>query len=117
MKITKEFKKVSSEVSKAYGDCWKGGNYSERNLDFLASEWLTRNEAFRIMSKYVTGYNAFEPSLIMQLPPDAQVMIARKCSVCLFVKTAINIDISTCIESLKCDGADYNKGELSIWWD
>ena len=89
---------VSHEVAEAYADCWDyhpevgydadawAAVAKRRNLDFLASEWLPRDEAKAALEQWVQGYNLFHPGLLDHLPASAEVRIAREGSVALYVK-------------------------------
>jgi hypothetical protein len=90
---------VSNEVAEAYADCWdyKPGDKAfdpmewknvadRRNLSYLATRWLPRDDAKWIMEQWVKGYNNFTPDLIDRFPEEAQIRIARESSVCLYVK-------------------------------
>ena len=89
---------VSNEVAEAYADAWDyhpEGRYDaaawaavarRRNLDFLASRWLSRDDAKWVLQQWVKGYNLFHPDLLDHLPASAEVRIAREGSVALYVK-------------------------------
>lgn len=91
---------VSSEVAEAYADCWDydpdqvgtGKTWDNvakrRNLDFLATKWLPRDDAKWVLQQWVKDYNAFRPDLLDHLPKSAMVRIARECSVGLYVRGA-----------------------------
>ena len=90
---------VSNEVAEAYADCWDyhpapgemfgpawNAVEKRRNLDFLASRWLPKEDAKWIMEQWVKGYNEFSPDVIAKFPDEAQIRIAREGSVCLYVR-------------------------------
>jgi len=91
---------VADEVAEAYADCWDyqpEGHFDpvawaavagRRNLDFLASDWMPRDEAKAVLQKYVPGYNLFHPDLLEHLPASTEVRIAREGSVALYVRGA-----------------------------
>jgi hypothetical protein len=89
---------VSNEVAEAYADCWDyhpevtfdapkwDAVAKRRNLSFLASRWLTRDDAKWVLQQWVKGYNLFHPDLLDHLPASAEVRIAREGSVALYAK-------------------------------
>lgn len=91
---------VSAEVAKAYADCWDyhpdGERWSaswegvskRRNLDFLATKWLARDDAKWVMQQWVRAYNDFHSDLLDNLPRKAMLRIARESSVAIYVKGA-----------------------------
>ena len=76
--------KVAQQVMLAYGDC---NNLISRNLDWRASEFVSRDKAISIMKRYVPSYNDFEPDLLLNLPEDCHIRLAREASVCMYVMT------------------------------
>ena len=114
---------IEQEVKIAYADCWMDWDKSKniRNLDFMASDYLTKDDAKHILSKYITGYNNFTPDLLDLLPDDSMVKIAREGSVCLYVvseelKTSPKLQQLT-QKALGADEFDYVNDEFRIWWD
>jgi hypothetical protein len=113
-------KQIEKEVALAYSDCHGDKPFEEtektRNLSFRASAPVSRDEAVRIMEKYVPGYNAFSPSLLEHLPKDSQVTIAREGSVCVYVKSKTKLSL---VEGTKllADEVDDVEGMTRLWWD
>jgi hypothetical protein len=115
---------VSNEVGKAYADCWERRHVSDqdRNLEFLATRWLRRDDAKWVMEQWVNGYNEFSPDVIDKFPEEAQIRIAREGSVCLYVK--LPYGCSKKLPSAKRVSAD-ERGETVLlsspcvryWWD
>jgi hypothetical protein len=106
------------EISRAYCDCYRtdANIYRERNLHFRCSVELSPPEVYEVMTRYVPGYNAFTPELVLNLPGDAAVRVAREGSVCLYVRTAA--DLSAQADELKADELDQSEpGVWRIWWD
>lgn len=125
---------VSKQVSEAYADCWdffpERDGYGKaweavekrRNLEFLATKWLPRDEAKWVLQQWVKGYNEFTPDLLDNLPPEALVRIAREGSVAIYVKLpfgckkrlpsasrmAADERGSECLQSSPC---------VRYWWD
>ena len=106
------------EISRAYADCYRNDPYAmqERNLHFRCSVELSPPEVYEVMTRFVPGYNEFTPELVLNLPGDAAVTVAREYSVCLYVRTAA--DLSTQADELKADELDQSEpGVWRIWWD
>ncbi len=125
---------VANEVGEAYADCWSykpstrfdaeawSAVAGRRNLEFLASRWLPRDEAQWVLEQYVKGYNAFTPALLQRFPDEAEIRIARERSVCLYVRLPSGCDKKlptarrvsadekgdTCLQSSSC---------TRYWWD
>jgi len=115
--------KVYEEVHEAYIDCNElpDDALERRNLDFRASEPVTRDEAIEILEKCVPAYNDFKPKLLFKLPPSVaihgqtpQIFIAREGSVCVYVKGEVPQNLRS---PLKADEFSYNKDtdETRIW--
>lgn len=106
---------VLNEVKKAYTDCWMSGDeaYRLRILNFRASQAVSRDEAYEIMNQFVPGYNAFEPELIKKFPKNAQIVIAREGSVCLYVKSSKHPGAKT----VNADEKDKEGEFVRYWWD
>jgi hypothetical protein len=108
---------VLKEVKRAYADCRLGVRGMKiRNLDFKASEPVSVEDAIEILDKAHVYYNAFKPSLLKNLPPDAMVRIAREGSVCLYLS-----GFKFRKEMLDVMGADefddMGNGEYRMWFD
>ena len=118
---------VECETARAYCDChsvkpWGEGNEnvanSQRSLNFRASVSIPRDEAVRILRKYVKGYNEFKPALLLQLPETCSIRIAREGSVCVYVESAEVLDV----DKMKVDEFhrvdDYGTFCVyRLWWD
>lgn len=115
---------VCVEVHRVYADCWKGGP-ALRNLDFAASYPVSRDDAYKIMGSAVEGgYNDFDFRLLNHIEDDAEIVIARESSPCIYLKGAPNR-----LRKLKADECFnyYNvkfatnetlqKFRYRIWWD
>lgn len=110
-------KKVKSEVKTAYKDCWSTGDWSDRNLNFHASEFVSKADAIAILNECLPdgGYNEFEPSLLNLFSDNTLFQIAREYSVCLYVKGDTK-NVSKA--ALKADEMSLQKdGTTRIWWD
>ena len=111
--------KINNEVRLAYADCHMEDGMAERNLNFRASEVVTRDEAIDIMGRWIAGgYNEFKAKLLRNLPTEAMVTIARECSVCIYVTipggVALTEDIA---DAMKADEFSETDGEYRLWWD
>ncbi len=110
---------ILDEVREAYADCWlpwKEGS-KRRNLNFRASQPVSRDEAREILQEAIPrGYNAFQASLLLQLPGEARITIAREGSVCIYVQGQLP---ETLQRPLLADEWNYNsrRDETRIWWD
>lgn len=110
---------IEAEVMKAYADC-NGNEPFEvtqhiRNLSFLASAPVSRDEAIRIMAKAIAnGYNEFEAVLLNLLPIESKVTIAREASVCIYVAPPVKE-----IPEMMADEWHHaqENGATRIWWD
>ena len=113
MKVNKV---VLQEVKQAYADCWmkrQQMGMKTRNLNFIASEFVSVEEAEKIMEKCIVYYNNFEPKLLKLLPKNSTVKIAREGSVALYV---------TCnkkpVKKMKFDECrQVSTGYWRLWWD
>lgn len=110
---------VLGQVLSAYRDCDtyapEEAAMNERNLHFLASDSVSRDEAVEIMRQAIpNNYNAFSADLLKLLPANARVTLAREGSVCVYVSGKIRKN-----PKLKCNEFDYNPGSrmTRIWWD
>ena len=121
---------VSAEVAEAYADCWDyyperdgwpaGWDRVEarRNLDFLATKWLPRDEAKWVMQQWVKGYNAFDPSLLDHLPAKAKVRIARAGSVAIYVRDAQRLPSASKMQADERHECDLLGVQcVRYWWD
>ena len=116
----KTFNKVLKEVMNAYSDCNEVSK-SERNLNFLASDFVTVNEAIAIMDKAIGSYNEFEPKLLDYFNVegfDVKIKIAREYSVCIYVSgVPENLVIDKWHNELKADEVDREGDLVRVWWD
>jgi hypothetical protein len=126
---------VSNEVAEAYADCWDyhpEGAFDapkwdavgkRRNLEFLASRWLSRDDAKWVLQQWVKGYNLFHPDLLDHLPAKAQVRIAREGSVALYVARPFGSKMR--LPSAAKMAADEKHDDIDLlgtrcvryWWD
>jgi len=121
---------VSNEVSEAYADAWDYKDASQwgdvakrRNLDFLASRWLSRDDAKWVLQQWVKGYNEFHPDLLDHLPASAEVRIAREGSVALYVARPFGSKMR--LPSAAKMAADEKHEDIDLlgtrcvryWWD
>ena len=126
---------LAAAILLAYSDCHgteaeMNAGYDTRNLNFRADGPLPRDEAAALMQRAVPhGYNAFKANVLRKLPDDAQVIIAREGSVCVYVKgnplsiravdaKAYGVN-SEAHPELRADEISYHaeKDETRIWWD
>lgn len=65
------------------------------------------------------GYNAFEPKLLLKLPADAQVILAREYSVCVYVTVNPLFAGKDALQrKMEADECDFQEdGTLRLWWD
>jgi hypothetical protein len=105
---------IAHEVSNAYFDCWTDNwEYAQkrRNLNFRASGFVSRDEAFEIMSKYCPSYNDFSADLIIkEFPKNCMILIAREGSVCLYV-------MGNNLPKNIADEESIVNGTKIYWWD
>ena len=110
--------KVKSEVMAAYKDCWSTGeDWSDRQLRFYASEFVSKADAIAILNECLPdgGYNEFTPELLNAFSDGALFQIAREYSVCLYVRDNTNV-LSK--EDLKADEmSEQDDHTTRIWWD
>lgn len=109
---------VEKETVQAYCDCNPAVpsevGYKNRNLNFRASAAVSRDEAFEIMEKaIVSGYNEFDADLIKKFPKDAEFVLAREGSVCLYVKGQKLPSAA----KVKADEKSFNGSLTRYWWD
>lgn len=106
--------RVKKEVMEAYSDFHDSKNSKKRNLNFLASGDVSRDEAYKIMKSAVPeGYNGFSPELIKRFPADARFTIAREGSVCLYVRGE-GLPIG---DTVLADECSESGEEVRYWWD
>ncbi len=108
-------KTVEYEVLKAYADC-TDSNFERaskiRNLNFLASQFVPRDEAVRILIKAMPGgYNDFKAEKLLELPENCEVQIAREGSVALYVKGNCHLPQDFGEENHNTGGV------MRYWWD
>ena len=112
-------KTVLQETLDAYSDCNELSN-AQRNLSFLASEFVYVDDAIEIFDKAVIGYNEFEPYLL-EFFKDFDVMIkpARESSVCIYVSGMSQKKTvpKKWFGELVADEIDYEGDLLRVWWD
>ena len=110
---------ILGEVLAAYRDCDilapRSVAMNERNLHFLASSPVPRDEAIAIMRTAIgRNYNNFHADLLKLLPANAKVTLAREYSVCVYVGGKIRKN-----PRLEYSEFDYDpkSGMTRIWWD
>jgi len=111
----------------AYSDCcpayWKKrGSIPQRNLNFCCAVALSRDEAIEITQRFVPSYNLFSPKVLLALPDDCRVRLAREGSVCVYFETASALDRTKIVKELRCDEFSLcqSVGALNVfraWWD
>lgn len=115
---------LRTEVIRAYSDC-NNSSYEEglkiRNLNFRASMPVSPEEAAEIMTEALggnkdAGYNDFEPALLLNIPKNSKVWIAREGSVCMYVEA--DEVITQWVHKMRADEADMQDNrEWRLWWD
>lgn len=108
-------KEIEQEVMLAYADCRDHSDYAMeiRNLEFKASDFVSRDEAKRILLKANVYYNAFEPDLLNRFPKDCKIKIAREGSVCLYVKGNKLPKARSFADEID----KWDDGTVRYWWD
>ena len=91
------------------------GAFVNGNLMFKASHPVSRKDAYDIMCEAVpNGYNDFDANVILELPEDAEVTLAREYSVCLYVRKVRLSDL----EDVNAQEIDQEEdGSIRLWWD
>jgi hypothetical protein len=116
---------VKEQTLNAYADCNGRDRKSvNRNLEFRATDPVSREEAVEIMCEALSvtadeeGYNDFYPGALFKLPDDAKVWLARENSVCVYFATAQDVDVDRLRRRLHADECDFtDNGECRVWWD
>lgn len=112
-------------LSAAYSDCHphhSGSRVPERNLNFCCPVTVSLEEAWRLLRRYVPGYNAFKPRLLKALPQNCRVRFAREGSVCLYVETAEASYMVEAERDLHCDEFELCQvlgtvRTYRLWWE
>jgi len=113
-------------IRRAFADCHgtdkeQNEGMERRNLDFLSSYLLTREQAIKVMGKYCKSYNWFAPDLLKFLPDGCLVRIARESSPAIYVETDQEIPKETTEKMLADEFALHQTiGERKVyrfWWD
>ncbi len=97
-------------------------NEDTRQLDFRAVAPVSVSVAVAIMSEALgvsedeRGYNDFKPSILRKLPANAEIILAREGSVCVYVKgnipNTVDADEHSYIENR------YPLRDVTrFWWD
>jgi len=118
-------KKLERDIQFGYADSWMANKsiaYDLRCLDFCSPEFLSKEQAKYLFSKYVKSYNEFNPELLDHLPDDVQIKIAREGSVCIYVvsKTLDSFSIAqrnALRKVMSLDEFSKNNNEYRLWWD
>ena len=75
------FEIAAQATAIAYADChthWRDhGSRPQRNLNFCCPVSVSREDAVAITTEFVPGYNLFSPQLILALPDDCRIRLAR----------------------------------------
>jgi len=113
-----------AEIKRAYADNQDDGkSFDEtkhiRNLDWVAEIPVSGDKLREALKATGEGYNDFEPinvtDTILTVDPEAEVYVARKGSVCLYIKTDLPHHM---IVALNADEGDIQPdGLVRIWWD
>lgn len=116
------FDTILTEVMEAYCDCHgnlpTGEADKRRNLNFKASQPVTRNEAIEILNQAIPGgYNEFEAHLLTDLPEEAMITIGREASVALYVHNLPDWYEPDRMQLAHDDYAWRDNGILWLWWD
>jgi len=82
------------------------------------------------MTDAVPSYNIFEPRLLLALPEDSQIFIARESSVCIYVLGEMDKKLQKKMKAAEFDFYDVNDNvfmtgkdkinkikQTRIWWD
>lgn len=121
-------KVLEKEIRKTFADCQS--RYADfdvtkniRRLDWKATQPVSGNEVREALSAIcVDGYNAFDPvnvaDAILTVDPEAEVIVAREGSVCLYIKTTHNKLMMMALNNEAADEADVQTdGSIRFWWD
>ena len=109
-----QIEQIENEVMTAYCDCNNQHPFNCRNLNFRASGAVSRDDAARILSKAIPdGYNEFNFSLLNKFPRNAQFVIAREGSVCLYISG----DELPSAAKVLADEKSQEGVETRFWWD
>lgn len=116
-------------VVAAYSDCLPetvNADSIGRNINFLSNRALNLTEATKVMRLAVPfGYNRFDVEEAMHaiaavFGENAQVLLAREHSVCMYVKPSKNVWLSRGeVEVGLADEVSFvtDLGMFRIWWD
>lgn len=121
--MTSKQKTVALAVFKAYSDCHTA-SMEGRELNFRASEAVDGETLKATMSVAVPdGYNGFDESAVDRVVeffgPDAEYIIARESSVCLYVKPANRVWLKRgqTVDRLADEVSFEPDGTFRLWWD
>lgn len=119
----KNYPAVESEVVKAYADVTNPDFEAAskiRNLNFRASSFVSRDEAKRILRKWVPYYNEFDYAHLDKFPKYAKILICREYSVGLYVEKVEGDKLPSAEAVLadyarpaNCSGVEC----MYYWWD
>ena len=138
--LTTAAQAVLKATKQAYWECWNPDedDYAiinkQRDLSWRASVPVSPTEASSIMCEALGvkpdeyGYNEFKPDLLLNLPPDMKVYLARESSVCVYVvgdfpwaddteEVHPLTQYDDVHKVLGCDECDKKDGETRLWWD
>lgn len=108
MNLQKEYEDIANQVCEVYSEHSCCFNYR-------SDRFVSRKNAYAILKRAIPmGYNAFKADIILDLPDDVEVMIAREGSVCLYLKG----DDLPSMEDLMADEYTVeSNGITRVWWD
>lgn len=107
---------IKQEVMTAYCDCRLPFEQaaSRRNLNFRASQAVTRDQAIEILTDAKVIYNDFRPELLKKFPVDCRIVIAREMSVAIYVQGGGRLPSASAVHA---DERDQVGNETRYWWD
>lgn len=107
---------IKQEVMAAYCDCRLPFEHAiqRRNLNFRASQAVTRDQAIEILTEAKVYYNEFRPELLKKFPEQCMIVIARELSVAIYVQCDGRLPSRSAV---KADERDRVGDEIRYWWD
>lgn len=143
-------KAVLEQAKRAYYECWyleeleqagkpisneiEQAAYAKRSLQWRADLPVSMQEAVAILTNalgvwdHQPGYNFFRPMLLEKLGPEAEIVLAREYSVCIYVKVGTCELLDGCLNEDDGDRLDvaseleadelHRRGDYwRLWWD
>lgn len=120
------FDRIAPKVANAYSDCLPevvSTDGLERDLDFIQHETVKAKD----LEKYlmlIGQYNDFIPQIaskeiVETFGENAEVIIARESSVCLYIKPEHNVWFGRRCKPITCDeySFDTTLNMFRLWWD